>query len=119
MGIILYEFLLGSVPFFGDCVEELFQHIVSDSVEWPDAEDWLCPPEEAKDIITRLLIQNPLDRLGYGGADEVKVHPFFENIDWTSLLMTKVDFIPHLDDDEDTSYFDSRVDRYEKIPQIL
>ncbi|OQV13648.1 Microtubule-associated serine/threonine-protein kinase 1 [Hypsibius exemplaris] len=112
MGIILYEFLIGSVPFYGETVEELFTHIVNDSLEWPDADDWLCPPEEAKDIITRLLVQNPFDRLGFGGAEEVKSHCFFEHIDWTSLLMTKVDFIPHLDNEEDTSYFDSRVERY-------
>lgn len=111
MGIILYEFLIGSVPFFGDTVEELFLHIVNEPVEWPEEDDWLCPPEEAKDMITRLLQQNPFDRLGSGGAQEVKDHLFFEHIDWTSLLLTKVDFIPHLDNEEDTSYFDSRVDR--------
>src|SRR4029434_4419488 len=29
MGIILYEFLVGCVPFFGDTPEELFGHVVS------------------------------------------------------------------------------------------
>ena len=40
----------------------------------------------AKDIILRLLNRNPKKRLGtIGGADEIKKHPFFKNIDWTKL----------------------------------
>lgn len=29
MGIILYEFLVGCVPFFGDTTEELFGQVIS------------------------------------------------------------------------------------------
>merc|ERR1719474_1408761 len=120
MGIILYEFLIGCVPFFGETPEELFAHTVNDDVEWPEEEDW--PVQiEAKDIITLLLQQNPLDRLGTGGAFEVKEHFYFSggdfgsggsSVDWTSLLRMKADFIPQLEDEDDTSYFDSRTERY-------
>ena len=122
MGIILYEFLIGCVPFFGETPEELFAHTVNDDVEWPEEEDW--PVQiEAKDIITLLLQQNPLDRLGTGGAFEVKEHYYFSggdfggtgggsSVDWTSLLRMKADFIPQLEDEDDTSYFDSRTERY-------
>ena len=61
MGVILYEFLIGCVPFFGDTPEELFAHTVNDDIEWPTEEDWPVPPE-AKEIISALLMQNPLDR---------------------------------------------------------
>jgi len=111
MGIILYEFLIGCVPFFGDTPEELFGHTVNDDIEWPGDDDWPVQPE-AKEIISFLLQQNPLDRLGLGGAYEVKEHVYFQGIDWNSLLRMKADFIPQLEDDEDTSYFDSRSDRY-------
>lgn len=41
----------------------------------------------AKDIIVRLLHRNPKKRLGtFGGADEIKKHPFFKNIDWGKLF---------------------------------
>ena len=63
MGIILYEFLIGCVPFFGETPEELFAHTVNDDIEWPEEDDWNVQ-QEAKDIITALLQQNPLDRLG-------------------------------------------------------
>ena len=33
-------------------------------------------------------------------------------MDWNALLRMKADFIPQLEDDEDTSYFDMRLDRY-------
>uniref|UniRef100_A0A674PM73 non-specific serine/threonine protein kinase n=1 Tax=Takifugu rubripes TaxID=31033 RepID=A0A674PM73_TAKRU len=64
MGIILYEFLVGCVPFFGDTPEQLFGQVVNDDLIWPDGEDAL--PADAQDLITRLLRQNPLERLGTG-----------------------------------------------------
>ncbi len=111
MGIILYEFLIGCVPFFGETPEELFAHTVNDDIEWPEEEDWPVPPE-AKDVISALLQQNPIDRLGTAGAVEVKEHHYFAGVDWNSLLRMKADFIPQLEDEEDTSYFDMRTDRY-------
>lgn len=42
-----------------------------------------------------------------GGAFEVKQHLFFTELDWNSLLRQKAEFIPHLESEEDTSYFDS------------
>nr|XP_012151796.1 PREDICTED: microtubule-associated serine/threonine-protein kinase 3 isoform X6 [Megachile rotundata] len=117
MGIILYEFLIGCVPFFGDTPEELFAHTVNESVdrvddiEWPDEDDWPVQPE-AKDIITALLQQSPRDRLGTGGSHEVKEHLYFYGVNWNSLLRQKAEFVPQLVNDEDTSYFDTRMDRY-------
>ncbi|XP_031839453.2 microtubule-associated serine/threonine (MAST) protein kinase dop isoform X2 [Nomia melanderi] len=111
MGIILYEFLIGCVPFFGDTPEELFAHTVNDDIEWPDDDDWPVQVE-AKDIITALLQQSPRDRLGTGGSHEVKEHPYFFGVNWNSLLRQKAEFVPQLVNDEDTSYFDTRMDRY-------
>uniref|UniRef100_A0A3B4AWT5 non-specific serine/threonine protein kinase n=1 Tax=Periophthalmus magnuspinnatus TaxID=409849 RepID=A0A3B4AWT5_9GOBI len=62
MGIILYEFLVGCVPFFGDTPEELFGQVISDEINWPEGED--APPLDAQELITLLLRQNPLERLG-------------------------------------------------------
>ncbi|XP_049313805.1 uncharacterized protein LOC105227351 [Bactrocera dorsalis] len=112
MGIILYEFLIGCVPFFGETAEELFAHTVNDDIEWPDSEDWDVQPE-AKDLITQLLQQNPRERLGtQGGALEVKEHVYFIGLDWNSLLRQKAEFVPQLSTEDDTSYFDTRMDRY-------
>ncbi|XP_028258860.1 microtubule-associated serine/threonine-protein kinase 3 isoform X2 [Parambassis ranga] len=113
MGVILYEFLVGCVPFFGDTPEELFGQVVSDEIIWPEGDDAL--PTDAQDLITRLLRQNPLDRIGTGGASEVKQHPFFLGLDWNGLLRQKAEFIPQLEAEDDTSYFDTRSERYHHL----
>ncbi|RXM31929.1 Microtubule-associated serine/threonine-protein kinase 2 [Acipenser ruthenus] len=113
MGVILYEFLVGCAPFFGDTPEELFGQVISDEIIWPEEEDAL--PPEAEDLISKLLRQNPMDRLGTGSAFEVKQHRFFSDLDWNSLLRQKAEFIPQLESEDDTSYFDTRLDRYHHV----
>ncbi|KAJ2745695.1 rim15, signal transduction response regulator [Coemansia sp. BCRC 34301] len=63
---------------------------------------------EVRDFITRLLCRDPTRRLGYNGAEEVKAHPIFTGIDWDTLLDTQPAFVPHVDNEEDTEYFDTR-----------
>uniref|UniRef100_A0A8C2YBJ0 non-specific serine/threonine protein kinase n=1 Tax=Coturnix japonica TaxID=93934 RepID=A0A8C2YBJ0_COTJA len=113
MGIILYEFLVGCVPFFGDTPEELFGQVISDEIMWPEGDEAL--PADAQDLITRLLRQCPLERLGTGGAHEVKHHAFFHHLDWNGLLRQKAEFIPQLESEDDTSYFDTRSERYRHL----
>uniref|UniRef100_A0A452TJB3 non-specific serine/threonine protein kinase n=1 Tax=Ursus maritimus TaxID=29073 RepID=A0A452TJB3_URSMA len=58
MGIILYEFLVGCVPFFGDTPEELFGQVISDDILWPEGDEAL--PTDAQLLISSLLQTNPL-----------------------------------------------------------
>uniref|UniRef100_A0AAY5EDN8 non-specific serine/threonine protein kinase n=1 Tax=Electrophorus electricus TaxID=8005 RepID=A0AAY5EDN8_ELEEL len=113
MGVILYEFLVGCAPFFGDTPEELFGQVISDEIIWPEEDDAL--PPDAQDLISKLLRQNPLERLGTGSAFEVKQHRFFTDLNWNSLLRQKAEFIPQLESEDDTSYFDTRLDRYHHV----
>ncbi|XP_067872044.1 microtubule-associated serine/threonine-protein kinase 3-like [Heterodontus francisci] len=113
MGVILFEFLVGCAPFFGETPEELFGQVVSDEIIWPEGEEIL--PLEAQDLISRLLRQNPRDRLGTGGAIEVKQHNFFTLLDWNGLLRQKAEFIPQLESEDDTSYFDTRSEKYQHL----
>uniref|UniRef100_A0A8C9WMG0 non-specific serine/threonine protein kinase n=1 Tax=Scleropages formosus TaxID=113540 RepID=A0A8C9WMG0_SCLFO len=113
MGVILYEFLVGCAPFFGDTPEELFGQVISDKITWPEEEEAL--PTDAQDLISKLLRQNPLERLGTGSALEVKQHRFFTELDWNGLLRQKAEFIPQLESEDDTSYFDTRSDRYQHV----
>lgn len=62
-----------------------------------------------------LMTLDPNDRLGAGGADEVKRHPFFAGIDWDQVTTTEAAFIPQVDDPESTDYFDPRG----AIPQLF
>ena len=66
-------------------------------------------PEEAKHLILCLMQYHPMYRLGastQGGVAAVKEHPFFFELKWRELLIQKAEFIPQLQGEEDTSYFD-------------
>lgn len=113
MGIILYEFLTSVAPFNGNTPEELFSNVINGEILWPEENDELIfIPDDAKDLIIGLLTHDPLKRLGADGAIEIKQHLFFVNLDWNNLLRTKAEFIPQLDGPDDTSYFDTRSERY-------
>ncbi|XP_073512551.1 microtubule-associated serine/threonine-protein kinase 1-like isoform X3 [Phyllobates terribilis] len=93
MGIILYEFLVGYAPFYGDSVMELYRHIVSGDI------DWDCnpvPPFPAQILITELLRKNPAHRLGTAGAFDIKGHPFLFDLDFDNLLSQKPEYVPQL-----------------------
>ena len=118
MGIILYEFLTSVAPFNGNTPEDLFANVINGEILWPEDDDELIHiPEDAKNLINGLLTHDPIKRLGANGAIEIKDHNFFnwDNgsvFDWDNLLRNKADFIPQLDGPDDTSYFDTRVERY-------
>lgn len=63
---------------------------------------------QAKDLISKLLETNPRKRLGYNGADEIKNHKYFNDIDFSLVKekMYKPPFVPKLNDDFDLRYFD-------------
>lgn len=61
---------------------------------------------EASDLIIKLC-RGPEDRLGKNGADEIKAHPFFKTIDFSSDLRRQSAFyIPKIAHPTDTSNFD-------------
>ena len=119
-GIILYEFLVGVPPFTGNTPDELFANVIHGQIDWDEltseidensSEDSFCP--DARNLIEQLLEHDPSKRLGtLGGAYEVRSHPFCSCINWNTLLREKADFVPVLESPDDTSYFDTRQDRY-------
>lgn len=84
------------------CLQEIFSRILDRQLTWPDDED-ITP--ECKDLVDRLLQLDPCDRFGHRGAGEIKLHPWFKGLDWTSLARTKAAFIPAVENETDTSYF--------------
>jgi len=116
LGAILFEFVVGIPPFNAESPQAIFQNILDLDISWPDEsnleEDERMSPE-CKDLISKLLVRNPEERLGARGATEIKLHPWFNNepnaIDWHSLTHQKAvgitPFIPQHEDELDTSYF--------------
>jgi serine/threonine protein kinase len=70
---------------------------------WPDIPEEMSP--EAQDLIDRLLTTEPSERLGANGADEIKSHPFFKNVNWDTVLLQAALFVPNITSDTDASYF--------------
>jgi len=49
---------------------------------------------KAKDLIEQLLTKEPSLRIGYESIEEIKSHPFFEGVDWSSVSRSKVPYNP-------------------------
>eukprot|EP01135_Chromosphaera_perkinsii_P003787 Nk52_evm33s255 gene=Nk52_evmTU33s255 len=132
VGIIVYEMTYGEPPFSGESVEELSIQILSKPVYFPEedkeknrlvpdmdhenaqeAVDEVEPSSlEIRDLIRRFLHKTPSKRLCYTGAHEAKEHPFLKGLDSNDAINGEAEFIPELDGETDTSYFDNREDRY-------
>ncbi|KAJ2717338.1 rim15, signal transduction response regulator [Coemansia spiralis] len=124
LGVICYEFHFGVPPFHGESPEKVFENILAGDIEFYNdmrgdaaASNGEADDEEAGvpdispsacDFISRLLCRDPKRRLGSGGAAEVKAHPFFDGVAWDALLDMQPEFVPRVDDAEDTGYFDPR-----------
>ena len=104
-GVILYQMVTSQAPFRGEDEDEIYDSILSDNQPYYPEN----MPDDAVDLIRKLLERNPEERLGYRrGAQEVMEHPFFDSIEWDALYKKEVvpPFKPTLRDKNDLSNFD-------------
>ncbi|SMN18561.1 similar to Saccharomyces cerevisiae YFL033C RIM15 Glucose-repressible protein kinase involved in signal transduction during cell proliferation in response to nutrients [Maudiozyma saulgeensis] len=112
VGCIMFELLLGYPPFHANSPEAVFRNILAGNIQWPlfdsaeEESEFLS--KDAKDLITKLLVLDPTQRLGVNGAEEVKDHPYFKTIDWKNVYDEEPSFVPTVDNPENTEYFDPR-----------
>lgn len=105
LGVLLYEMLTGLPPFYDENVNIMYQRILSDPLNFPPDMS-----SDARSIITGLLQRDPSRRLGAGGAEEIKRHPFFaKHIDWQKLMQRKITppFKPSVTSVLDVANFDT------------
>lgn len=105
-GIILFECLTGVPPFNADHPQRIFDNILNRKIPWPRIPEDMS--HDAKDLIDKLLTEDPGLRLGAKGAVEVKKHSFFKDVNWDTLAKQKAAFVPNPESPHDTSYFTSR-----------
>ncbi|XP_061359727.1 uncharacterized protein LOC133303771 isoform X2 [Gastrolobium bilobum] len=103
LGAIMYEMLVGYPPFYSDEPVTTCRKIVhwKNHLKFPD-EARLTP--EAKDLICGLLC-GAQHRLGTGGADEIKAHPWFKDVVWDKLYEMEAAFKPQVNGELDTQNF--------------
>jgi len=106
VGVVMYEMVVGRLPFYNRDHDILFELILMEEVRFPKTLS-----SEAKDLLGGLLIKDPLRRLGGGPEDAsaVKAHSFFHSINWADLEKKRITppFKPQVVNDTDTRYFDS------------
>ncbi|KAG5556607.1 hypothetical protein RHGRI_007021 [Rhododendron griersonianum] len=83
-GIFLYELLYGRTPFKGASGnEETLTNVVLQCLKFPESP---LVSFHARDLIRRLLVKEPENRLGFErGAAEIKRHPFFDGLNWALI----------------------------------
>ncbi|KAM4825235.1 myotonin-protein kinase isoform 6-T6 [Thomomys bottae] len=105
LGVFAYEMFYGQTPFYADSTAETYGKIVhyKEHLSLPLADTGV--PEEARDLIQRLLCPAEV-RLGRGGADDFRRHPFFLGLDWEGLGDSVPPFTPDFEGATDTCNFD-------------
>ena len=104
-GVIVYEFLIGALPFSANSPLEVFERIKKRDIKYPTigrGENELSP--EAHSLIENLLTMDPKLRLGALSIKEIKKHPFFKGIKFDKIMEMDAPFKP-LGRDQDTTYF--------------
>ncbi|KAK9876094.1 hypothetical protein WA026_011202 [Henosepilachna vigintioctopunctata] len=70
LGITLYAFVFGNVPFYEENLMELYSRIKNDEVEFPETSKISA---NLKDLIKRMLVKDPKERIT---LPEIKQHPW-------------------------------------------
>ena len=104
VGVIFFEMLVGYAPFCSEETKEVCYKVINwqNYLKIPDDK---IVSEEAEDLIKK-MINNSDERLGKNGIEEIKNHPFFKDVDWDNIRNTKAPFIPDIESDYDTKYFE-------------
>ena len=82
IGICMYEFICGGVP-FGETADdpmEIYISIINDKINFPP----FCRDKEFKSLIKLMLEKNPLNRITT--IDSVKKHIWFNGFKWEELI---------------------------------
>ncbi|XP_039165007.1 serine/threonine-protein kinase tricornered [Eucalyptus grandis] len=103
LGAIMYEMLVGYPPFYSDDPLTTCRKIVNWRNQLKFPEDARLSPA-AKDLICRLLCDAE-HRLGSGGAEQIKAHPWFSSVQWDKLYEMEAAFKPEVNGELDTQNF--------------
>ena len=80
LGIMIYQFFAGKVPFKGKSQDETFELIKK--CEFNMTEDI---PEDAADLISKILVKKPENRIGAQNLHDVMNHKFFAGVDFHTI----------------------------------
>ena len=112
LGVMLFEFLFGCVPFGEEDNDPVlvYEKVLERNIVYPQ----FMPKSylESKNMIEQLLSKNPSQRTG-GSIENLKNHAWFSNFDWDLLITRQADppYIPNIgsiDAEIEQALFDTR-----------
>jgi serine/threonine protein kinase len=81
IGVLLFEMLNGTPPFFSDKIKEIFRNIIRGSLFFPNFFS-----NNSKELIKLMMSRDPSKR---PSLEKIKNHHFFEDIDWEDIEIKK------------------------------
>ncbi|XP_065223077.1 cAMP-dependent protein kinase catalytic subunit gamma-like [Planococcus citri] len=110
-GVLIYELSVGTPPFTGDNLFQIFNRIIKKKYTLPSGFDDIF-----KDLLDKIFQPDVTIRLGCGkdGAVELKKHPWFAEINWSAVFDKQITpkFIPTCNPQKE----DGNFPRYDEEP---
>lgn len=107
LGCIFFELITGSPPFVGNSPEQVFESIIKWKESLPEIldfyKDHISPV--CMDFIL-LFISEEKQRSSLEDIDNLFKHPFFQGFQLNSIEKVEPPFVPKLENELDTCYFD-------------
>ena len=101
LGVVFFEMLVGLPPYFSNNQEQIFKNIDNAELVIPN-----FISKKAQNLIRSLLIKDPLERLGSKyDVEEIKNHPYFEDIDWDKVYNREYLPPPIIRDNNQVKFF--------------
>jgi serine/threonine protein kinase len=114
-GILLFELLYGCLPFYSLNKKRLFELIMMSEIKFPkfyvnengENENYKVS-NEAKNLILKLLVKEPGDRIGKKGLEEIKSDSFFGTLKFDDLKNKSLQspYKPNVGEEEKFNNFD-------------
>mmetsp|Transcript_2950 Transcript_2950/g.8124 ORF Transcript_2950/g.8124 Transcript_2950/m.8124 type:complete len:477 (-) Transcript_2950:778-2208(-) len=105
LGVVVFEMLVGYPPFYAEDALSTCKKILN----WQETLQF--PPEAnlswaAKNLITALLCDAEYRLGARNGREDFVKHPFFDGMDWSTVLTQPAPFVPDLSGPTDVRYFE-------------
>ncbi|GAB4829416.1 hypothetical protein Ancab_019088 [Ancistrocladus abbreviatus] len=95
LGIFLYEMIYGRTPFAGETNQVTLRNILKKPLAFPTQTPSCEAEAHARDLISGLLVKDPVCRLGSKrGAADVKMHSFFKGLNFALVRSLAPPVVP-------------------------